>query len=122
MKAGHFMAYKIAVGSSDGKMVNLHFGKCDRFLILHIDETTDEFVVEGFRIANPLCRNNDHKETDFQTVVETLHDCRIVLVSRIGTMATKALQRNGIESLEYDGLIQEAVSKLNKYYKRAGVI
>ena len=108
------MAYKIAVASSDGKVINEHFGKATKFLIFNIDEDRYEFseVLE----ASPFCSNGDHNEEKLLLATEKLAGCRAVLITQIGYVAVKALESRGIEVFEIKTLIGDALNKIILYY------
>lgn len=111
------MKYKIAVGTRDGKVVNEHFGSCVRFTIIEANPITQGFEHLEIRDVNPPCKSGEHHENDLDEVAEILSDCRVVLVSRIGSGAEAVLARKGIDVLEFCGLIDEAVNKIIQYYK-----
>jgi predicted Fe-Mo cluster-binding NifX family protein len=106
------MKYKIAVGSRDGKVVTEHFGGCEHFAIIDVDPETQNFEFLGFRDVTPPCESGGHNDNRLDAVAQVLSDCRIVLVSRIGSGAEAALTRKGVDVLEYSGLIEDAVKKI----------
>ena len=110
------MPFKIAVGSSDGKVVNQHFGSCRQFLIVTIDNEKQSFSFEGFRAVNPPCNGSEHTAGALEAAAETLTDCRAVLVSKIGPSAEAILTQTGIDVLEYHGLIEDAIKRILQYY------
>lgn len=112
------MKYKIAVASTDGKVVNEHFGRCRRYLIFGVDSDAEKFEFEGFRPVDPACKSGEHDEDDFDPIVKTLSDCRVVLIARIGPAAENYLRAKGLLPLEYGGLIEDAVGKIIKYFKK----
>lgn len=60
---------KIAVASTDGKVVNQHFGRADRFYILEADEDTARFRLAEERGAVPVCHGADHEEEEMEQAV-----------------------------------------------------
>lgn len=110
------MSYKIAVGSSDGKVVNQHFGSCRQFLIIAIDSDRQTYVFEGFRAVSPVCSGGEHTSGALDAAAEALADCRAVLISKIGPAAEIVLERHGIDALEYRDLIEDAVKRILQYY------
>ncbi len=115
------MSYKIAVASTDGKVVNEHFGRCRTYIVLDVDDIGNTYRFESFRKIEPACRDGEHSEQSFGLVLRALSDCRAVLTSRIGSAAERYITSRGLQSLEYGGLIDDAVHKIIQYYKRAGV-
>ncbi|MCD8010042.1 MAG: dinitrogenase iron-molybdenum cofactor biosynthesis protein [Lachnospiraceae bacterium] len=96
------------MASTDGKVVNQHFGRADRFYIVEFCEKTHTLhLLEERRLA-PVCRGGDHEEKSLREQAEQLADCRYVLVSRIGRRAETELERRGIQVFEIPGVIEEA--------------
>lgn len=111
------MAYKVAVASSDGKVINQHFGRCRQFLIFEIhDNGTWSFA--GLRENTPPCRQGDHNEYDMKKTVDLVSDCRNVLVSRIGAGAEQALADRGITAYAVPDYIENALDKLIIHNRR----
>jgi nitrogen fixation protein NifX len=112
------MEYKIAVGSTDGKVVNEHFGRCRRYLVFNIDEAAGSCEFEGFRVVKPACADGEHEEADFDAIFDALSDCRFVLVSRIGPTADRYMRAKGLVVLENGGFIEDSITKIIKYFKK----
>jgi predicted Fe-Mo cluster-binding NifX family protein len=102
--------YRAAFASSDGKNVDLHFGKCDRFIIAEFDGAGHWRVVEE-RPTFALCGAGDSDES-MDAAAAALSDCKFVVVSRIGRWPYAALYAKGIESVEFRGSIEDAVETL----------
>lgn len=114
------MGYKIAVASTDGKVVNEHFGRCRAYVVLEVDEDAGTYRFDSIRNLEPACKGGEHEAAGFDVVVQALSDCRVVLTSQIGPAAEQYISTHGLESLEYGGFIEDAVQKIIQYYKRAG--
>ncbi|MBD5543356.1 MAG: dinitrogenase iron-molybdenum cofactor biosynthesis protein [Lachnospiraceae bacterium] len=108
---------RIAVASTDGKLVNQHFGRADRFYILETEEDTAEFKLAEERNTVPVCVNGDHEENQMEQAASNLSDCQYVLVSRIGMRARNELEARGLKVYEMPGIIEESVDKLIRYIK-----
>ncbi|MDP4089324.1 MAG: NifB/NifX family molybdenum-iron cluster-binding protein [Bacillota bacterium] len=104
------MSYRIAFASSDGKVVNQHFGRAKKFIIFEIEGSSAEFV--ELRDNKPACEGFEHSEKALNRSVETLSDCRAVFVTQIGYGALAALQAKGIRAYEAPGLINEVLGKI----------
>jgi len=88
---------KVAVATTDGKSVNEHFGKADRFLIY---EMGPEMTLVEERTCTRLSVDDPTHKFDpsrFDAIVDTLKDCKKVYVSQIGAVPEVALQSRGIE-------------------------
>lgn len=113
--------YKIAVASSDGIVVNSHFGRAEDFLIyrLEIDNENDCWLKEFIELRKvaPVCQGGNHDDNRLQETAKLFSDCKYVLVSRIGQGATFALEGKGITPMELPGMIDESIEKLIVYEK-----
>lgn len=105
------MAYKIAVASTDGKVVNQHFGKAERFFILEVNEK-QEYALAEIREMSAVCDGGTHNDEKLKENAQKLQDCAYVLVSRIGPGAENTLKKFGIEAYVIPDLIEEAVKKV----------
>lgn len=112
------MSYKIAVASGDGKVVNRHFGKADRFYILQVEEDESFHALE-IRKVIPICQNGGHSEEALDKNAEILSDCRYVLTSGVGTGAEKALNKLGISVYVIPDIIEAVVKKIVAFERRA---
>lgn len=113
------MAYKVAVASSDGKVINQHFGRATKFLIFEINNDKFKFLEQ--RDASPFCSNGEHDDNKLLSSVESLADCRAVLVGQIGHGAVEALRDKRIDAFNIHDLIEDALEKLIQYYSNIDV-
>ncbi|HHV30327.1 NifB/NifX family molybdenum-iron cluster-binding protein [Acetivibrio mesophilus] len=104
------MGYKVAVASSDGKVVNTHFGRALNFLIFEINEDGWEFLES--RENRPACSYGEHSEGGLLYSAELLADCKIVLASMIGSGAIQVLEQKGIKAFAAAGYIDELLDRL----------
>lgn len=110
--------YKVAVASSDGIVVNNHFGRAGDFYIYQID--TDDVEQMHFlerRSVTPVCEGGNHDNEKLRTNLEKLGDCKYLLVSRIGNEAAGMAAGFGMECYEIPGIIEESIEQLIKYIK-----
>ena len=105
--------YRIAVASSDGIVVNNHFGRARAFYIYAQNEEKTELL--EVRKLPPVCEMGEHDEARLQENVDKLSDCTHLLASRIGNGARAALERRGISCYEIPGIISESIEQLVKY-------
>lgn len=105
----------IAVASSDGIVVNSHFGRAKNF---YIYEESDEQVryIEK-REVEPVCDGGNHDDKKIRRTIEKLLDCNYLLVSRIGNGAAALIENQGIDVYEIPGMIEESIQQLLKYEK-----
>lgn len=112
-------AYRIAVASKYGKLVDLHFGHASEFLIYESDGKEHRLLEK--RSSEKYCHGSDEcgdEQRQKEAVLETLKDCDAVLTMRIGYQAQQRLQKHNIMSVEYCYTVEEgltyAVEKLSK--------
>jgi predicted Fe-Mo cluster-binding NifX family protein len=112
--------WRVAVASLDGKVINEHFGRAKEFYIIDIHrDGTYEFYEK--RAVVPLCMSGEHSQEALQTSVGALRECVAVLVSQIGTTAKSALELNRISVFEQPDYIEDAISKLTKYFVKTNL-
>ena len=130
------MAYKIAVGSSDGIYVNLKFGEVTKFLIY---EVSDEIRLVEERIVRndtEIQKINDNScnisgcskedcggngsgcngSSDVISKVVLISDCRCVVCTKIGFQAQKQFEKKAISVFDVECEINEALEKIAFYY------
>ncbi len=99
---------RIAVVSTDGRNVDEHFGRAERFLVYDLLPGGPEFIEE--RMSPPLSvgdRNHSFDAERFQATADVLADCRQVYVTRIGEKPTEELVSRGIQPKVYQGPIAQ---------------
>ncbi len=96
---------KIAVASNNGKTVNLHFGDASHFLIFEFNGNQVNFLELREKSRKPL---KDHSDRWVQSL-GLISDCPTVLCSKIGPEPKADLCNKGIEVVEYQGDIGEAI-------------
>lgn len=102
---------KIAVASTDGKLVDLHFGDANRFLIYNIEE--DEGKFHEIREKTPIPLNN-HQER-WVASIDLINDCKAVLCNKIGNEPTIELRKLGIKPIELNCEVKDAVRECSKH-------
>ena len=102
------MPIKVAAASSDGKLVNQHFGKAQKFLIFEIKDNGEHEFIE-LRETAPRCGGDPNLKNE---IIELISDCNILLVSQIGPGAQKKLLNRGVRPLIMPVFIEDALEKL----------
>lgn len=105
--------YKVAIASTDGIVVNSHFGKAGRFYIYQMEAGKTQLVEE--RNVQPVCDHGEHDEERLVANCKALADCRYILVSRIGYRAAGILEQMGVTPMEIPDLIPAALDRVNAY-------
>lgn len=86
---------RVAVASSDGIVVNSHFGRARDFYIYEVSENEDTVLLEKRELV-PICEAGNHDEGRLRDNVKRLSDCDYVAVSRIGMGALRVMNEYGI--------------------------
>ncbi len=96
----------VAVASMEGVLVNQHLGEADKLLV---------YGHKGGRIqlleARPTPPRGGGRQR-WQALADTLADCSTLLVSGVGEKPREVLTAAGVEVMEIEGLIDEAVRAL----------
>lgn len=108
------MTYKVALASTDGKVVNQHFGQARTFHLFSIHDSGGyQFI--GTRDVEPCCNEQHHELDAFEAVADALDDVQAILVSRIGEGARAFLESRGFVVYEapypVEALLQTVVEK-----------
>jgi predicted Fe-Mo cluster-binding NifX family protein len=106
----------LAVVSSDGKTINGHFGRAEKFHIISLDKSGYAFVET--REAESCCKEFDHSESAFERTHSLLSDCAGVIVGKIGPGATDYLLGKGMRVFEAGGFVDEVLGELVENYDR----
>jgi len=84
---------KVAVVSSDGKVINQHFGKASRFYIFEVDGDKIQFL--EVRETIPVCGSAEdgHADEILNRAISLISDCEVLLCSRIGSRPQEELRK-----------------------------
>ena len=88
---------KVAVASTDGKYVNVHFGMAERFSIYALGPQVT--LIED-RVCEKLSSGDPGHPFDgfkFNKIADMLKDCKKVYVADIGAVPEKELKARGLE-------------------------
>lgn len=106
---------RIAVASSDGIVVNSHFGRAATFYIY--EEKEEQIKCIEKREVEPVCNGGNHSETKLTDTLDRLSDCNYLLVSRIGAGAETLARNYGMNVYEIPGMIEESIRQMINYEK-----
>ena len=137
---GAGMSYKIAIGSSDGKKVDLKFGEVTLFTIYEVDglksnlseirevrvndkEASDKTKegCTGSGCNDGGCSGNGggcNGPADVIDKIALIEDCRCVVCKKIGFQAQKQFEKKAISVFDVECDITEALEKIIYYYHR----
>lgn len=100
----------IAVASSSGREVDLHFGKASAFTLFDVDSQSTRLVKE-IEVAQYCTSDPSHTfhEQRFSAIAKALDNCRAVLCVQIGDRPRIALAEAGIQAFTAQGAVEEAL-------------
>jgi predicted Fe-Mo cluster-binding NifX family protein len=111
------MAWKIAVTSADGELINQHFGHARQVFVYALDKDGKSVLIERRDISQTCgCGSGDHGEKVWPDTLEAVKDCTALITAKIGPTPRKRLELAGISVFEEPAVISEALSKLAAYY------
>ncbi len=104
--------YRVAVASSDGENIDLHFGQADTFRTYRVEDNeivpTGEITVETYK-DTPMFGEMHRRK--LQEAVNSLKDMDIVLATAFGKRALEELRRSNIAPFRESGELKEAVAR-----------
>jgi len=123
------MVYKIAVTTSAGDAVDLHFGQADYFSIYTVDSESGEYVLSEKRVIEETDFCNGSQQTElsgcsacnnamWEYIAKLLSDCIYLLTGKIGNRPHSILLSYGISALETPYPLEYAFKKLNEYKQK----
>lgn len=104
------MPLRVAVASSDGIVVNRHFGRADLFIIF--EYTDNKFAYIEKRNVNPICHFGEHEAGDLEKTADILNDCSAVIASKVGNDAAAFLESRGFAVYEAPFKIEDVLEML----------
>ncbi len=102
---------KIAVASTNGKLVDLHFADANQFLVYEIQDKEGKFKEMREKTDLPL---DNHTERWIASI-DLINDCKAVLCSKIGKEPKIELRKLGIKPIELDCEVEEALSECSQH-------
>lgn len=102
---------KIAVASTDGKALDLHFGDARRFLIYEIQDQDSKFKEIREKTDLPLANHTDR----WVSSIDLINDCKAVICNRIGKEPTIELRKIGIKPIVLNCEVDEALKECSKH-------
>lgn len=102
---------KIAVASSDGKNVNLHFGKAKTLYIYEIKD--DEF----YFIEKRNVEINEDEKHQGSKVINVISDCDVAIVTQYGPKTKIKANKIGLKIITDEGLIEDVLTRYIEHVK-----
>lgn len=137
------MSLKVALASSDGKNIDLHFGKAEKFYIYELNDKGFELVESrdapkqeekessadsecipgggagcggGFGCGSGCGGGCGGASGPLSPLVKGLLDCRAIVAAQFGQNARRQFERNAVSVFDVELPIDEALEKLAAYY------
>jgi nitrogen fixation protein NifB len=116
------MAWRIAVTSADGELINQHFGHARRVFVYDLGGDGKSVLVERRDISQTCSHGSgnhgseNHGENAWPGTLEAVRDCSALITAKIGPLPRKRLELAGISVFEEPAVIGEALAKLAAYY------
>ncbi len=105
---------RCAVATSDGFLVDQHFGRAKRFEVYEALRGASPRFIETRRVQR-VCSGQGHDNAVLDAVAERLGDCSFVIVAKIGPGARASLIQRGIEAYEVVAETEAAIEKVIAY-------
>lgn len=100
------MGQRVAVASSDGVNIDLHFARASSFYIYDINEDGFEYIENRKQRAA-----NKHDEDGFAGTLKLIEDCRSIIVGQIGMGALSFVNKKGFRVFEAPYPVSEVLQK-----------
>ncbi|MDR2830808.1 MAG: nitrogen fixation protein [Methanobrevibacter sp.] len=104
---------KIAVASTDGKEIDLHFGDAKTFFIFDLNFSSPELEELRGKKDIPV---HEHTER-WRSSIDLIFDCKAVLCSKIGKEPHVELRKLGIKVIELNCTVKDGVKECIKHMK-----
>jgi len=111
MKKNIPMNSMVAVASTDGNYVDLHFGSADQFFIYEINDGKAQF--REVRNKNDV-KVQKHADR-WLTSLKIVNDCKTVICSKIGNEPNIILKKRGIKVIQLESEVEYAVYQCSKH-------
>ncbi len=100
----------IAVATSSGQEVDLHFGKTSTFAVFDVDQQTSR-PLKKVEVAQYCTSDPAHTEhaQRFSAIAKALKDCRAVICVQIGDLPRMSLAKEGIQAFTAQGAVEAAL-------------
>ncbi|MDS1030229.1 NifB/NifX family molybdenum-iron cluster-binding protein [Bacillota bacterium LX-D] len=104
------MPHRIALASSNGKVIDQHFAQARNFQIVDLFE--DRYLLVETRNIQPVPGGKGHSTGVWENIAGLLADCEGVFVSRIGYGAAAYLNSIGLRVFEAPYPLESVLKKL----------
>jgi predicted Fe-Mo cluster-binding NifX family protein len=102
---------EIAVATSNGKIIDLHFGDANRFLIYKIEEGKAEFQ----EIREKTTMSIENHQERWVSSIDLINDCKAVICKKIGKEPAIELRKLGIKPIQLECEVKDAIEECSKH-------
>ena len=104
---------QIAVATSDGKIIDQHFGSASKIVIYDTDLQSIARTVEFSGTAQCSCGNGNE---NIEARLEAVYDCKYIIASRIGSRLQRFFEHQNQKFFEMpDCNVDYVVNKIVQY-------
>ena len=118
----HEAGVRCAAATSDGYLVDQHFGRAKSFDVYDIDGYGQCHFVETRKVQRACKGELGHSEDVLLGTARQLSDCVFVVVARIGAGALAALHEQGIEAYSLVAETEVALKKVWTYRQAQALV
>ena len=111
--------YRIAIASSNGETVDMHFWQATSFLIYEIGDEGASFVED--RAIENVKDENEHSMQNMEKRAKILSDCKAVFFLKIGMRSSRYLYEHGIKPFEVSFSLNHIFKTLIKNEKQGRI-
>jgi predicted Fe-Mo cluster-binding NifX family protein len=116
------MIKRAAFASSDGRVVDAHFGLANTFFVYDVGDSSPPALVgkrRNFRLPGQLGPGGPrtptaHHKDELERVAELLGDCDAIFVVRIGTAPAEFLIERGFRVFQIEAEIGDIVEAIRR--------
>ncbi|KYC38797.1 nitrogen fixation protein NifB [Scytonema hofmannii PCC 7110] len=109
----------VAVATKGGGLVNQHFGHAKEFQVYEVDGHAVRYV--GHRKVDHYCQGGYGEKATLENIIQSIADCKAVMVSKIGDGPKEKLQNLGVQVYEaYDSIEVAALEFYKQYLEGVG--
>ncbi|KZX14741.1 NifB/NifX family molybdenum-iron cluster-binding protein [Methanobrevibacter filiformis] len=101
---------KIAIASSDGENVDLHFGKANSLYIYNFDGDTTNFIEKR---TVDIDEDERHQWTK---VLDKIQDCDVIIAVQFGFKSKFGIEEAGLKIVVDEGLVIDALKGYVDHY------
>jgi len=104
---------RIAIASSDGKNVDLHFGKARSICVFDFDEEGNNKTFVEKRMVDFI----PGEKHQWMKTLNAIEDCDVVICVQAGFKSKFGIEESGLKLVEDEGPLEEVLNRYIEHYK-----